>query len=215
MYQVSAWWKYTFTSFGQKCEVCEKNKKKNKEIISEFWSFVSRDWLARFASNLVSSVSSSGVSQQQIWLNSGERSQSYIHVGVKIVFLSIYSQCGAMASWAATTHYCVSWYVQLLYVILHCNHMHAYTETHNISKVDTFPSLEYTEALGRNVARFSLNFNSRSTLRLLCNRSKLHNSELKNKFWQMYTEFKDSATKSHIDQWCNISSCLEISLHIH
>jgi len=44
---------------------------------------------------------SSGTSQQQIWLNSGKRSWNYI--GVKItffVFLSIYSRCGATASWA-------------------------------------------------------------------------------------------------------------------
>ena len=43
-----------------------------------------------------------GAPQQQIWLNLGERPQSYI--GVKITFfvlLSIYSESGALASWAA------------------------------------------------------------------------------------------------------------------
>ena len=76
--------------------------KKNQEIILKLCSLVSRDWLARFASNLGVDSPSLGVSLQQIWLNSGKRSRSYI--GVKItffVFLSIYSRGGVAASWAA------------------------------------------------------------------------------------------------------------------
>ena len=48
----------------------------------------------------------SGTSLKQIWLNWGKWSQSYI--GRKItffVFLSIYSQCDATASWAARYMY--------------------------------------------------------------------------------------------------------------
>jgi len=100
-------------SYGRKCKVCKMKKKKTKKFFRNFahlylgigwcnllqiWNVDSPGW---------------GASLPQVWLNSGKWSQSY--VGVKIiffVFLSIYPQGDARASWAArhtTTHYRVSW----------------------------------------------------------------------------------------------------------
>ena len=76
---------------------CAKRQRKNKKLCL----LVFHDWLAWLASNLVCRSPSLVALLQQIWLNLGKRSQSYI--GGKItffVFLSIYSWCNATASWA-------------------------------------------------------------------------------------------------------------------
>ena len=68
---------------------------------------VSQDWLAQIWYVDLPTL-------QQIWFDSDKKSQSYI--GVKImfnIFLSIYSWCGVMASWAARhTIVCVDTSIQ-------------------------------------------------------------------------------------------------------
>ena len=77
-------------------------KEKTKKLFRSFaYLYLGISWHDLLQICYVDS-SSSRASQQQIWLNSGKRSWSYI--GVKITFfffLSIYSRGGAMASWAA------------------------------------------------------------------------------------------------------------------
>ena len=83
--------------------MCKKTKKKKtKKLFRNFaGSYLGIGWRDLLQIWYVDSPSW-GASLQQVWLNSGEWSQTYI--GVKItffVFLSIHSQCDATASWAA------------------------------------------------------------------------------------------------------------------
>jgi len=77
-------------------------KKKRKQLFQNFGrSYLGIGWHNLLQTWYVDSPSL-GATQQYVWFNLGKRSQSYI--GVKItffVFWSIYSQCGATASWAA------------------------------------------------------------------------------------------------------------------
>ena len=76
--------------------------KKQKKI---FWNFVCL-YLGIGQHNLLQiwyvDLSILGKSQQQIWLNLGKKSHSYIYVKIMFfVFLLIYSRCGTTVSWAA------------------------------------------------------------------------------------------------------------------
>ena len=86
----------------QKMQSVRNEEEKTKKLFQNFVHlYLGISWYDLHQIWYVDSPSS-GASQQQIWLNSGKRSRSYI--GVKItffVFLSIYSRCGATASWAA------------------------------------------------------------------------------------------------------------------
>ena len=56
----------------------DEEEQKNQEIILKLCLLISQDWLVQCASNWYVDLPSLGASLQQIWVNSGERSQSYI-----------------------------------------------------------------------------------------------------------------------------------------
>jgi len=81
-----------------KCEKTRRGRKKRRNyfetLLNHFSGLAGMIWYV--------DLPSSGAFLQQIWLNSGKISQSYIGVKIKFfVFLPMYSQCGATASWAA------------------------------------------------------------------------------------------------------------------
>jgi len=148
--QVSAWYEYTFASYGRKYKVCEKmKKKKNEEIIA--CSYHGIGW-----HNLLQiwyiDLPSWGASLQQVWLNSAEWSQTYI--GKKstfFVFLSIYSWCNVTAS-LATRHTIMSldmqdthahthtwYYTHFIIALSHSRTMSMYnhSQTHDILHAQT------------------------------------------------------------------------------
>jgi len=104
VYQVSAWSKHAFTFYSNfsKCAKRQRmrSRKKQRNLNETLGACISK------TAGAISFKYSIGlptwqISLQQIWLNSGMRSWSYI--GVKIMFsffLSIYSQCSAPTSWA-------------------------------------------------------------------------------------------------------------------
>ena len=79
-----------------KCVKRQRRRRKKKKLFQNFCSLVSRHDLLQ---TLYVDSPSLGAFQQQIWLNLGK---SYIDVKIMFfVFLSIHSQCGMTASWAA------------------------------------------------------------------------------------------------------------------
>jgi len=94
---------YPFMFYSQKCKLC-KIKKKNKETKMKFCLLVSQDWLERFLQIwYVNSLTVPGrhLCSKFGWIQIRDLGAPWLLKWRFCFFQSIYSQCGAPASWDA------------------------------------------------------------------------------------------------------------------